>query len=137
LKIHFTSFTNNATITAYNQGRERRYRRRENGEKKNTDGRTLRTPSAMASKSGTLPLSPSIGKEEKEGRKKLNAFPTDEFHENGNFVDEDDDDDDKEQKEEGTDDEGNGQFCDVREAVDDDDAEAMGTDIRMPQTERI
>jgi hypothetical protein len=87
----------------------------------------------MASKSGALPLSPSIGKEEKEGRKKLNAFQTDEFHANGNFVDEDDDDDDKAQEEEGTDDERNGQFCDVREAVDDNYAEAKGTEIRMPQ----
>ena len=63
----------------------------------------------------------------------MNSFPTDEFRENGNFVDEDDDDDDKEQEEEGTDDERNGQFCDVREAVDGDDAEAMDTDIRMLQ----
>ena len=63
----------------------------------------------------------------------MNSFPTDTFHKNGNLVVEDDDDDDKEQEEEGTDDERNGQFCDVREAVNDDDAEAMGTDIRIPQ----
>ena len=133
MKIHLASFTINATIIAYNRGRERRYRRRENGEKKNTDGRTLRTPSAMASKSGALPLSPSIEKEEKKERKNLNSFRIDKFHD-GNLVVEDDDDDDKEQEEEeGTDDERNGQFCDVREAVNDDDAEAMGTDTRMPQ----
>jgi len=86
----------------------------------------------MASKSGALPLSPSIEKEEKKERKNLNSFRIDKFHD-GNFVAEEDDDDDKEQEEEGTDDERNGQFCDVHEAVDDDDAEAMGTDTRMPQ----